>query len=335
MLSNVVAVVGDEIAAFELGVVAEVFGLDRTGQGLPGYDFAVCAVNPGRIPTSSGFAVMVDEGLERMRAADLVVVPSWTSRDVVPPPALVAALHEAMARGAKILSVCSGAFLLASARLLDGKRAATHWRYAPILARRYPDIEVDAEVLYVDEGAVMTSAGTAAAIDACLYIVRQEHGAEVANAIARRMVVPGHRHGGQAQFIETQLPESEVGNGLAELLEWAELRLSEPLSVKRMAAQAVMSERTFLRRFYTATGTTPHKWILEKRLALAEQLLETTDLPVDQVAQNCGFANGDSLRHHFARRRMISPGEYRRSFRGRLADGAAGGRALRNEMRTA
>jgi transcriptional regulator GlxA family with amidase domain len=324
VLSNVVALTGPEIAAFELGVLAEVFGLDRTSQGLPGYDFAVAGSEPGLVPTSSGFAVHVAHGLDRLEDADLIAVPAWTSAPSPVPPAVVDALHRAVDRGARVLSICSGAFLLAAAGLLDGQRAATHWGYAPALAERYPQVVVDPDVLYVDNGSVITSAGTAAAIDVCLYLVRQEHGAAVANAIARRMVVPSHRHGGQAQYIEqpaTLVVESD--DSMTELLEWAQQHLCEQLPVRRLAARALMSERTFLRRFHASTGTTPHRWLLEQRLLLAEQLLESTDLAVDQVAERSGVGSADTLRHHFARRRRTSPQAYRHAFRAGVGTGPA------------
>lgn len=316
MLHDVVALVGPEVAAFELGVLSEVFGLDRTWEGLPGYDFAVASATPGLVPTTSGYAVQVDHGLDRLDRADLVAVPAWTSAAVAPPPEVVDALHRAVDRGARVLSICSGAFLLAAAGLLDGRRAATHWRYAPLLAERYPSVDVDPDVLYVDAGSVVTSAGTTAAIDACLHLVRLEHGATVANAIARRMVVATHRHGGQAQFIEP--PSAAVrADDLADVLEWARRHLHEDLPVRRLAAQALMSERTFVRRFRESTGATPHRWLLEQRLALAEELLESTDLPVGLVAERSGIGSADTLRHHFARRRRLSPQAYRVSFRGR------------------
>jgi transcriptional regulator GlxA family with amidase domain len=320
VLRDVAALTGPQIAAFELGVLAEVFGLDRTAEGLPGYDFAVVGETPGLVPTSSGFAVHVEHGLERLEAADLIAVPAWTSAPTDPPAEIVAALHRAVDRGARVLSICSGAFLLAAAGLLDGQRAATHWGYAPVLAERYPKVEVDPDVLYVDNGTVITSAGTAAAIDVCLHLVRQEHGAAVANAIARRMVVPSHRHGGQAQFIEQPAGlVVEPDDTLSGVLEWAQRHLDQQLPVRRLAAQALMSERTFVRRFHAATGTTPHRWLLEQRLLLAEQLLESTDLPVDQVAGRSGIGSPDTLRHHFARRRRTSPQSYRNAFRTRRA----------------
>ncbi len=320
VLSNVVAVVGEPASAFELGVVSEVFGYDRSDDGLPRYDFALCAVRPGLVPTTTGFEVRVVHGLERLAEADLVAVPSWTDRAVQPPADLVEALHAAAYRGARLLSVCSGAFLLAAAGLLDGRRATTHWRYAATLAARYPAVRVDAGVLYVEDGPIVTSAGTAAAIDACLHLVRTEHGASVANAIARRMVVPPHRSGGQAQFVEAAVARPGGDDGLGELVAWVQRHLTEPLTVEDLAARALMSPRTFARRFRAATGTTPHQWLLDQRMLLAEQLLEQTDLPVDEIARRCGLGSADTLRHHFARRRRVSPAGYRRAFRA----GAAG-----------
>jgi transcriptional regulator GlxA family with amidase domain len=226
----------------------------------------------------------------------------------------VAELHAATARGARVLAVCSGAFLLAAAGLLDGRRAATHWRYAPALAARYPAVRVDPDVLYTEDGPVVTSAGTAAAIDACLHLVRREHGTAVANALARRMVVAPHRDGGQAQYAET--PVADVDDrALADLVQWLERNLDEPVTVRDLAARALMSPRTFARRFKAATATTPHRWLLARRLLLAEHLLEDTDLAVDQIARRCGLGSPDTLRHHFAERRRTSPTAYRRAFR--------------------
>jgi transcriptional regulator GlxA family with amidase domain len=312
---TVVALLAEPVAAFELGVVAEVFGLDRSGDGLPRYDFSVCAQHPGLMQTSSGFAVHVAHGLDRLAAADLVAVPAWSQQALPPPEPVVTALRAAVERGARVLGVCSGAFLLAGAGLLDGRRAATHWRYAPALARRFPQVDVDPGVLYVADGPVVTSAGTAAAIDACLYLVREQHGAAIANAVARRMVVAAHRSGGQAQFVETPVTAAVPDDGLGELLQWVRGHLDQPLSVDDLARRALMSPRTFARRFRAATGTTPHRWLLDQRLLLAEHLLEDTDLGVEQVARRCGLGSVDTLRHHFTARRRVSPLTYRRTFR--------------------
>lgn len=316
MIRNVVALVGDEAAAFELGVVCQVFGLDRSDDRLPVYDFAVCAPRPGAVPTGSGFAIRVDHGLDRLADADLVTVPAWPQLERPAPPGVAEALREAVARGARVLSVCTGAFLLAAAGLLDGRRAATHWQFADRLAGRYPAVRVDRDVLYVEDGPILTSAGAAAGIDACLHLVRREHGAATANALARRMVVPAHRSGGQAQYIETPVPAIRADHGLSDLIDWAQSHLDRPLSVAELAARALMSPRTFARRFRQATGTTPNRWLLDQRLQRAEELLERTDLPVDAVAARAGFGSADTLRHHFAARRGVGPTTHRRTFRG-------------------
>jgi transcriptional regulator GlxA family with amidase domain len=314
VIRDVVAVVGDLAAAFELGVVCQVFGLDRSDDGLPVYDFAICAERPGPVATTSGFPIIADHGLDRLRTADLVTVPAWPRLDAPVPPATLAALREAAARGARLMSVCSGAFLLAAAGLLDGRRATTHWQFADRLARGYPDVRVDRDVLYVEDGPVLTSAGAAAGIDAGLHLVRREHGAEIANALARRMVVPAHRAGGQAQFIEMPLPPA--GYELSDLIDWAQAHLDRPLTVDALAARAAMSPRTFARRFKALTGTTPHRWLTEARLRRAEQLLEGTDLTVAAVATRAGFGSADALRHHFAARRGVAPATHRHTFRG-------------------
>jgi transcriptional regulator GlxA family with amidase domain len=318
VMRRVASIVDGQIGAFELGVLAEVFGLDRTDDGLPGFDFSVCAARPGVVPTTSGFAVQVEHGLDAVADADLVAVPSWTDRAVEPPAEIVEALRAALDRGARLLAVCSGAFLLAASGVLDGRRATTHWRYTATLAGRYPQIRVDPDVLYVEDGPVVTSAGTAAAIDACLHLIRAEHGAAVANAFARRMVVAPHRSGGQAQFVETAVPPPG-DDDLASLVAWVQGHLAEPVTVDDLAARAHMSPRTFARRFRAATGTTPHQWLLDQRLLLAEQLLEQTDLPVEEIARRCGLGSPDTLRHHFARRRRVSPIGYRRAFRAGVA----------------
>jgi transcriptional regulator GlxA family with amidase domain len=314
VIRNVVALVGEPAAAFELGVVCQVFGLDRSDDGLPVYDFAVCATSPGQVRTTSGFAIRVDHGLDRVAAADLVTVPAWPPLDRLAPEPLLRALRAAVERGAEVLSVCSGAFLVAAAGLLDGRRATTHWQFADRLARRYPAVRVDRDVLYIADGPVLTSAGAAAGIDACLHVVRREHGATTANALARRMVVPAHRSGGQAQFIEMPVPAVNTGYELADLIDWMQEHLDQPLTVEVLAARALMSPRTFARRFKAVTGTTPHRWLLDQRLQRAEALLESTDLPVDTVATRAGFGSADTLRHHFTARRGVGPTIHRHTF---------------------
>ena len=314
-MRSVAAVVGSRVAGFELGILCQVFGLDRSDDGLPTYDFAVCGTRPGLMPTTSGFAVQVTHDLDRVAEADLVAVPAWPDLDAPLDPDIARALRDAHERGASMLAVCTGAFALAAAGILDGRRATTHWQFTDRLARRYPRVRIEHDVLYVTDGPVLTSAGAAAGIDACLHVVRRVHGSATANALARRMVVPAHRDGGQAQYVEMPLPEAAAGNGLADLLDWAAGHLDRPLTVTTLAERARMSPRSFARHFRTATGTTPHRWLLEQRLQQAELLLETTGLTVDVVAQRCGFGSADTLRHHFARRRGTTPSAHRHAFR--------------------
>jgi len=313
-MRSVVALVGDTAAAFELGIVCQVFGLDRSDDGLPVFDFAVCGAVPGPVPTTSGFNLQVSHGLDRVAAADLVTIPAWPDLDAPLPDGVAEALRAAFDRGAILLSVCSGAFALAAAGLLDGRRATTHWQFADRLARRYPRIAVNRDVLYVDDGQLISSAGAAAGIDTCLHLIRREYGAATANALARRMVVPAHRAGGQAQYVEMPVPPSDHADDLSELIDWVRAHLDAPLTVELLAGRAHMSARTFARRFKAATGTTPHRWLLDQRLQRAEELLEGTNLTVDVVASRAGFGSGDTLRHHFSARRGVGPAEHRRAF---------------------
>ncbi|MDQ1713522.1 MAG: hypothetical protein QOE45_2972 [Frankiaceae bacterium] len=315
MLRNVAVAVCDGVSVFELGVVCEVFGVDRSDTGLPPYDFAVCAAEPGPLRTGGAFGITPSYGLDRLARADLVAVPHWRSLDEPPPAALLDALRAVVARGGRVMSVCSGAFVLAAAGLLDGRRATTHWRYAAALAERYPLVEVDQNVLYVDAGPVLTSAGTAAGIDLCLHLVREEHGPAVANAVARRMVVPPHRDGGQAQYVEAPVP-SPRRDDLGDVLAWALDHLADALTVEALAAHALMSPRTFARRFRAATGTTPYAWLLHQRTLLAQRLLEA-GLGVEEVARRSGFGSAATLREQFARSRGTSPRAYQRTFAGR------------------
>jgi transcriptional regulator GlxA family with amidase domain len=312
MLKNVVAVVLEEIHPFELGVACEVFGLDRTADGLPGYDFALAGARPGPHATHSGFAVDVPYGPERLAAADLAVVTASGIRERYPEP-LLEALRAVVANGGRVLSICSGAFVLGAAGLLDGRRSTTHWRHSEELAERFPKTVVEPDVLYVDDDPVVTSAGTAAGIDACLHLVRKVQGAEVARAIARRMVVAPHREGGQAQFVNRPLPQGD-GDSLAPLLDWMRHHLDEEATVEQLAVRAHMSPRTFARRFQQETGTTPHRWLTGQRVLLAQRLLESTTESVDVIAARCGFGNAAALRHHFGRRLGTTPLAYRRCF---------------------
>ncbi|MEU9588592.1 GlxA family transcriptional regulator [Streptomyces sp. NPDC048219] len=317
MLQNVAAVLLDGVHPFELGVVCEVFGIDRTDEGLPKYDFAVVSAEGPALSTHvGGLSVSTPYGLDRLEEADLIAVPAgsgYARREY--PPELLAALRRAVDRGARVLSVCSGVFVLGAAGLLDGRRCAVHWHHAEELARQYPAVAVSPDVLYVDADPVITSAGTAAGIDACLHIVRKEQGPEVANKIARRMVVPPHRDGGQAQYIERPLPRSSCDT-VGEVLSWMEQHLDQEVTVEQLAARAHMSPRTFARRFQQETGTTPYRWILRQRVLLAQRLLEGTDETMDAVAWRTGFGTAAALRHQFVRALGTTPHAYRRTFRG-------------------
>ena len=312
-MHRVVALAPPGVAPFELGIVVEVFGLARPELDVPWwYELSVAAERPGRLPaTAGGFAFFVEHGLEALEAADTVVVPGWHGD---PSAAVVAALRAAHERGARVVSICSGVFLVAAAGLLDGREAATHWRYTEALARRHPEIEVNADVLYVDAGSVLTSAGSAAGIDLCLHIVRRDHGSAVANAVARRLVIPPHRDGGQAQLIEAPMPAHPDDDPIAGVMAWALQRLDEPLDLNALAGRAYMSVRTFTRRFRRATGTTPGRWLLEQRVRASLALLETSDASIEAVAGTVGFASAATYRHHFASIMRTSPTGYRRAF---------------------
>jgi AraC family transcriptional regulator, transcriptional activator FtrA len=314
-LRTVAVAVVEPVPMFELGVVCEVFGLDRSALGLPAYEFAVCGPRARPLRSSSGPPVLPTAGYDRLRRADLVVVLGAEPPLQLPPPAALAGeLRAAADRGATVASLCTGAFVLAGAGLLDGRRATTHWRHAALLARHHPAVRLEPDRLYVEDGPVATSAGSTAAIDLCLHLVRREHGAEVANRIARDLVAPPHRSGGQAQYVETSLPEP-VGDGLAGVLAWAAAHLDAPLRVEELAARALMSPRTFARRFREQTGTTPASWLAEQRLLLAERLLERGTDTVSAVAARTGFGSADTLRRHFTRARGVTPDAYRRTFR--------------------
>jgi transcriptional regulator GlxA family with amidase domain len=316
MLRDIAVVALDGFSPFELGVPCEVFGTDRTDEGLPGYDFAVVAGEPGPIRSDVGFTLGSCAELTRMRSADLVVIPAPSDERCVRadwPQPLLAELEDAAARRARVLSVCTGAFVLGAAGLLDGRACTTHWRHARDLAAMYPAAKVDPAVLYVDDDRVITSAGTAAGIDACLYLVRKEQGGRVANAIARRMVVPPHRDGGQAQYVELPVGPPDADT-LGEVLEWMIRNLGRPMPVGDLADLAAMSPRTFARRFVQETGTTPQRWLIGQRILLAEQLLEETGETVDVIAERSGFGNATALRHHFRAWRSTTPNAYRRTF---------------------
>ncbi len=319
-MSAVVAVaVVNGTAQFELAVPCEVFGVDRSELTGDWYGFKLCAAEPGPVRTAGGLILDTPYGVADLVSADTVIVPA-AGEAPASHPELLAALRAAYDNGARLASICTGAFMLAEAGLLDGRRATTHWAHAADLAARYPAVDVDPNVLYVQDGRVFTSAGTAAGIDLCLHLVRQDLGSDVANAVARRMVVPPHRDGGQAQYVDQPLPRRD-DDGLAALLDWVLARLDEPLTLATMAKRANVSVRTLVRRFEAATGTTPLQWVLAQRVRRAQHLLESSDEPVERVAALAGFGSAANLRQHFTRVVGVAPLGYRRTFRGAIRAG--------------
>ncbi|MEH1053825.1 transcriptional regulator FtrA [Micromonospora sp. CPCC 206171] len=302
------------MSVFETGIVTEVFGLPRPEFDVDWYALTVCAERPGPVPVVGGAALHTPYGLDVLARAGTVIVPGVPDVTAEPSPELVTALRRAHRAGARIMSICSGAFALAGAGLLDGRRATTHWRYADLLARRYPRVEVDPDVLYLDDGDVLTSAGSAAGLDLCVHVVRRDFGAAIANAVARRLVIPPHRDGGQAQFIEAPVPADPGDDRIARSMDWALAHLGEPLTVQRLARQAHMSSRTYLRQFARAAGTSPIRWLIDQRVRASLVLLESTGLPVAEVARSVGFDSAVTYRHHFGRAMRTSPSAYRRAF---------------------
>lgn len=308
----VAVLICDGLALFEFGIVAEVFGLRRPELGVPWYDMAVVSFDPAPLRATGGVRVHPTHSVKMLARAGTIVIPNWRDIHEVPPPAMLKALRAAHARGARLLSVCSGAFVLAAAGLLDGKRATTHWLHAPTLARRYPLVQVEPSVLYVEDGQIYTAAGSAAGIDLGLHIVRQDYGSDIANQVARRMVVAPHREGGQSQFVTTAMAPPE--GSLGPLMEWATARLDQVLTAGLLARKGRMSLRTLARRFEAQAGTTPHQWLTHQRVLAAQRLLETSAASIDRVAELSGFATPETLRFHFRQRVGTSPVAYRRRF---------------------
>ena len=310
-------VVYDGFTAFELGVACEVFGDDRwVPPGDPWYRLFICGDRTEPITSDSGFQMLVPHGLEKLATVDTVIVAPTYRLDHIPDD-VFAAVRKAHARGARVVSFCGGAFVLAKAGLLDGRRAAAHWAECDALARDYPEVSVDSSVLFVDEGDILTSAGSASSIDLCLHLVRQDYGSEVATQLARQLVVPPQRDGGQAQYIESPLPAVDDSSLFADTFTWVQSHLDEVVTVDDLAARSAMSPRSFARHFLAATGTTPYQWLLRQRVQLAQRLLEVTDLSVETVAQRSGFGAAGLLRKHFQRTLHTNPQAYRRAFQGR------------------
>jgi AraC family transcriptional activator FtrA len=316
---RVVALCLPGTVAFDLTAPGQAFGGAAAADGSPHYAFSTCSIDGAPVATTTGFDIGVGVGLGALRRADTVVVPGYVAVfDPLPEPA-AAALRAAARRGARVMSVCTGAFALAHAGLLDGRRATTHWGWAAELAARFPAVAVEPEVLFVDEGDVLTSAGLSAGIDLSLHVIRRDHGAACADRVARHMVAAPHREGGQAQFFDApeavrRTDEADSGS-LEPTRAWARERLAEPLTVEAMARHANVSPRTFARRFRTETGTTPLQWLLARRVHAARRLLEESDLPVEEIAPRAGFGDAASLRAHFRRATATTPTAYRRAFR--------------------
>ncbi|MEZ0111943.1 AraC family transcriptional activator FtrA [Catenulispora sp. EB89] len=310
----VAVAVAEGAPIFEIAIPVEIFGRVRPGMPELGYDVRVCNPESGPVPAGGGFTAHSGDTYALLAEADTVIVPAV--RDVAEelPADLVAAVREAHANGARVASLCTGAFVLAAAGLLDGRRATTHWLYGQQFRSRFPAVDFDPSVLYIDHGDVLTSAGTTAGIDLCLAMVAADHGADIANTLARRMVAPTHRSGGQAQYVETPAPPDRR-DSLSPLLDWMRTHLSETLTVADLARQANVAERTLVRRFHSAVGTTPGKWLTEQRVLHARRLLETTDLPVERVASAAGLGGAANLRHHFTEVVGVAPSDYRRAFR--------------------
>jgi transcriptional regulator GlxA family with amidase domain len=314
-MHRVVVLALNDVVAFDLGVPAQVFGSTREASGARLYSVTTCTADGRPVRTTAGFQAVPDHGLDAVETADTVIVPGIHRRrsDVYDDVVVAKALCAARDRGTRVMSICTGAFVLAAAGLLDDRRATTHWYHAEALRRQYPRVKVDPDVLFVDEGDVLTSAGVSAGIDLCLHVVRKDHGSGIANRAARRCVMPAWREGGQAQYIERPLPRaSEATTTLTR--EWVLRRLGDPLTLRALAAHANMSVRTFTRRFREETGASPAQWMLRQRIDHARVLLETTGLSVDQVAKRAGLGSATSLRQHLHRMIGVAPTTYRRTF---------------------
>lgn len=314
---KVAVVAFNDISAFHLSVPTLVFDENRTGADMPCFSLLVCAMEPGPLRTSAGFDIYARYGLEVLAEADIIIVPSWRDVDERPPQALLDGLRSADRRGARIVGLCLGAFVLAEAGLLDGKKATTHWHWAAAFARKYPNVLLDADVLYADAGHLLTSAGSAAGLDCCLYLLQKLYGADISHRVARRLVIAPHRSGGQAQFIERPMPIAAEQDRMGKLLEWLNSHFTAPHTLDALAARAAMSRRTFTRHFRQLTGTTVGDWLLGQRLAHAQRLLESTPQSIETIAQVAGFGSALSLRQHFNSALHTSPSAYRAQFQGR------------------
>lgn len=311
--SLVVALIYDGLCAFEFACAAEVFGLPRPELDIEWYRFETAAIRRGSVRGQYGIRVNADGGIDRLASAGTVIIPGWSNINDAVPRSVIEALLHAHSRGARLMSICSGSFVLAASGLLNEKRATTHWRYADALQQRYPRVEVDPGVLYVDEGQLLTSAGSAAGLDLCLHLVRRDHGPEIANHVARRLVIPAHRDGGQAQFVERPVQRRDR-DALSPLMDAMRRRAGEPWTIATLARLAAMSERTLIRRFKQATGTTPADWLTTVRVDRARELLEISTESIDSIAEQTGLGSATTMRHHFRRKLGVSPTAYRNRF---------------------
>ena len=302
----------DRLCAFEFGIATELFGLPRP-EFDDWYDFSICGLETGLLSSIGGLKILPDRGLEGLRKADRIIVPGWRDLNERPPEGLLHDLRVAHGRGAELVSFCSGAFVLAATGLLNGRRATTHWRYGERFKKLFPKVTFVPDVLYIDEGGLATAAGSASAIDLGLHVIRRDFGAQVANAVARRLVVQPHREGGQAQFIEQPVRDEE--SRLSSVLDWARAHLQRDIGIDEMAGVAAMSRRTFDRQFRQSTGISPKQWLINQRIAAGKELLESTALSVEEIATRIGFGTAMTLRHHFRGQVGVSPTRYRESFR--------------------
>jgi len=312
---KVVALAYDGLCTFEFGCTVELFALDRPELGVKWYDFAVCSVERGTLRAAGGIEVRVPNSIDLLDKADTIVIPGWRDADETPPPALLKKIRAAYERGARLCTICSGVFILAAAGILDGRTVTTHWRYAEKLHRRYPHVAVEPNALYVDQGQILTSAGSAAGLDMLLHLVRRDYGAKVANTVAQRLVIPPHREGGQAQYLPRPIPSDER-NRLSKLLDWARAHLATEHTLESLARRVSMSPRTLQRQFKETVGYAPYEWLVRERIAMAKDLLQASEQPLPRVAESVGFKSQETFRHHFRRITGTNPMSYRRHFFG-------------------
>lgn len=312
--TKVAILVYDGLCTFEFGIVAEVFGLYRSELGGHLYDVSSVSIESGPLRAAGGITITADGKLEDLETADTIVVPGWRGKDEPVPSVICDALYAAHKRGARVMSICSGIYVLAAAGLLSQRRATTHWRYADDFSTKFAEVDIQLNELYVDDGDIITSAGSSAGIDACLHIIRTDYGSKIANSVARRLVMHSHRQGGQAQFIEQPVPKASGGHRLSEMMDRIRATIVEDHGISSMAKMVAMSSRTFQRRFIALTGVSAMQWLTQERLSRSCLLLETTDMTMERVSQAAGFGNAETMRYHFRQALSLSPTDYRKRF---------------------